>query len=258
MDNEAELPTIDIKFIFRRLSICYGGLLGFVTVLDFFGIGSPVWKSLGWWGYIALILLSSIVFLMWTSISIYNHYRKFKKKAYLLQNQTDIKLIRNCEELIQTNIDIVSEANEILLMTGSRSRDKTYFKAIESKLASNRRLIYNRVLWGKPFHTSFKNHLLQVLSLRDPNSREFGYKTVYIGIFENAIKEPERFVCANEKRALVVLPSFTGGLGCYDTAIIFSNSQDVECIIRYVKELYAGSRSIESEEEIKSLITLVD
>jgi hypothetical protein len=63
-------------------------------------------------------------------------------------------------------------------VTGSRSRDPTYLAAIETVLAERPSLVCYRVLFGQPHHQVLKDHLLELLRLRDPRDRSLGVKTL--------------------------------------------------------------------------------
>ena len=66
------------------------------------------------------------------------------------------------------------EAREYLVVTGSRSRGLPYLQQIEEVLRERPRLVHYRVLFGPPHHRLLMDHLLRLLELRDPNSREQG------------------------------------------------------------------------------------
>ena len=125
-------------------------------------------------------------------------------------------------------------------------------KILEEKLSSNPHQIHYRVLTGLPHHSVFKEHLLNLLKIRDPISRNCHYQTLYIGLFSNYFYESEKFICANENKVLIVLPSING-IGWYDTALVSTNKEFVKNMIRYVQELYSASEPYETIQQIKSL-----
>jgi hypothetical protein len=175
-----------------------------------------------------------------------------KIKCISRDNGCRFEVISDGKTLVKKNIQIVEEAEEGIYTTGSRSRDIAYLNAIESQLAVNEKVIYYRVLYGNPYHQGLKMHLEKVLEIRDPKKRPHGIKTIYIGLYDTYTTEPERFVCANEKMALVVLPSFTK-VGNYDTAIVFYDTVIVEKFCSYVRNLYTCSRMIEDKKSVKAL-----
>jgi len=163
-----------------------------------------------------------------------------------------IYLIRTYEELVDTLLVIVEEAEQVLVAAGSRSRDKRYLEAIETKLRENPRLVHYRVMFGSPHNQIFKEHLLKLLEFRDPMDREFGHQTLHIGLFTKVLIEAENNICANEKMALIVLPS-TEGVGKYTTALVLQDAADVQAMIRFVRELYSASKPCEIAESIKRM-----
>ena len=170
-------------------------------------------------------------------------------------HRESIRVIRTHDELATELLSIVNDAERWLVCTGSRSREQNYLEAIENRLRSLPSLVHYRVLYGPPHNELFKRHLTQLLSIRDPADRVYGLQTLYIGMFNNSMLEPEKFVSANEKRALVVFPSLTG-VGRFDTALVLSDPQDVDSLIRYVQELYRCSQIVESPSEVAQLPVL--
>lgn len=169
-----------------------------------------------------------------------------------LFSNSDFYVIQDVKELIHEKIAIVQNAKEKFLTTGSRSRSSKYLKIIEDKLSSNPDLIHYRVLINHPHHSIFKEHLLKLLSIRKTINRDYNYQTIHIGLFTNHFYESEKFICANEKKVLIVLPSING-IGWYDTALISTNKFFVKNMIRYVQELYSASEPYETIEKIKNL-----
>ena len=186
-----------------------------------------------------------------------NHLTK-----YLLQNVSELggqsyAIVKRTKDLFQTNQRIVNEAEEILYMTGSRSRDASYLDAIENQLVAKPGLIHYRVLFGSPHHQILKDHLFNLLKIRDPADRSLGYKTIHIGLVDNTLRQFETFILGNEREALVLLPSFTG-MGNYDSGIVFSDQNEVECLKRFVFQLYSASDHIEDVRIIEALNTIKD
>jgi len=62
------------------------------------------------------------------------------------------------------------------------------------------------VLFGPPHHQALKDHLLELLRLRDPGDRSLGVKTLHVGMVEDVTASPERFVCASERTAVIPIP----------------------------------------------------
>jgi len=165
------------------------------------------------------------------------------------------RIIRSSPELIAEEVRIVNEANRIFATSGSRSRDPQYLDAIVRRLAADSALVHYRVLMGAPYNQALKDHLVRVLTLRNPRDRAHGYQTLFLGRFDNDLKESEKFICASERRALVVLPSLTS-MGTFDTALVYEDESDAQACVRFVQELYQASEPIETTQQVSALQVL--
>lgn len=179
---------------------------------------------------------------------------------YLLKNAGDLggrsyRVLKSAKDLLAYNEQIVNEANENLFTTGSRSRDLNYLKAIEQKLQAAPALVHHRVLFGAPHHLVLKEHLKQLLKLRNPNDRTHGFKTIHLGLFNDYQRQFETFILGNEREVLVLLPSLLG-VGEYNSGIIFTGRQEVAGLLRFVKDLYGWSTKVETPAEIEALRAL--
>src|SRR5262249_9189081 len=141
-------------------------------------------------------------------------------------------------------------AREILVATGSRSQNRGYLNEIESRLRAEPKLIHYRILFGNPRHQVFKDHVKQLLAIRNPADRSLGYKTLYVCLIDST--ETEWFVVANEARALVIIPSLHT-VGALDSAVIFANRSQAARFIEYVKQLYPGTSLIEDLSAAEAL-----
>lgn len=184
-----------------------------------------------------------------------DHLTQFLLKNVGTFGSQTFRLLRTSEELLQSNMRIVNNAEEVLYITGSRSRDKTYLDAIEQKLQASPGLVHYRVLFGPPHHESLRQHLLNLLKIRSPQDRTHGYKTIFLGLYDNSLKQFETFILGNEKEALVILPSLSG-IGEYNTAIVFTGIDDVKGFRNFVKQLYTAGETIELASKIETLNAL--
>lgn len=75
---------------------------------------------------------------------------------------------------------------------------------------------------------------------------------MHIGLYREHLKFAEHAICANEKSALIVLPSMYG-LGEYNTALLIEDNKAVEKYIGIVKSLYQICESLETSESIKAI-----
>ena len=92
------------------------------------------------------------------------------------------QLLAGWDALQAAMLSTVTDARECLVVTGSRSRDPKYLAAIETVLAERPSLVCYRVLFGPPHHQVLKNHLLELLRLRDPGDRSLGIKALHVGM----------------------------------------------------------------------------
>jgi hypothetical protein len=76
--------------------------------------------------------------------------------------------------------EVVHDARQYLAVVGSRSRDAVYLQAIETVLAERPELVHYWVLFGPPRHQVLKDHLLRLITIRDPHDRSLGVKTLHI------------------------------------------------------------------------------
>ena len=166
-----------------------------------------------------------------------------------------IKVLRTPGDILAEEIRITNEAKKTLATTGSRSRDPEYLDAIVRRLAAESTLVYYRVLMGSPYNQVLKDHLVRVLNLRDPKGRTHGYQTLFLGLFDDDLKESEKFICASERRALVVLPSLTS-VGRFDTALVYEAESDAQACVQFVQQLYQASKPIETTQQVSALQVL--
>ncbi|MFD7019855.1 hypothetical protein [Streptomyces sp. NPDC059928] len=80
-----------------------------------------------------------------------------------------VKVLIRWTDLVEAMVDVAAGAREQLVVTGSRSREKTYLAAIETAVAQRPDLVHYRVLYGPPRHRELADHLLRLLELRDPS-----------------------------------------------------------------------------------------
>jgi hypothetical protein len=100
-----------------------------------------------------------------------------------------------------------------------------------------------------------QEHLRQLLKLRNPKDRTYGFQTFHLGLFNDYMRQFETFILGNEREALVLLPSLLG-VGEYNCGIIFTARDDVDGLLRFVKDLYGWSTKIEALAAIDNLRAL--
>jgi len=164
-------------------------------------------------------------------------------------------IIKTAKKLRECNLRLVAEAENVLFITGSRSRDKKYLRAVEDRLRQKPLLRHYRVLFGPPHHQILKDHVLELLRIRDPADRAHGFKTLHLGLYKTTLRQFEAFILGNEKEALVLLPSFSG-VSEYDSCILFTDKDTVVALQRFVKQLYTASELLETAEQAAALKVL--
>lgn len=165
-------------------------------------------------------------------------------------------LVRGRGEVKKANIRLVEEAREDLYTVGSRSRDPDYLGAIESVLRTRNDLRYTRVLLGAPRRSELRQHLLRVRELRDPADRSHGFRTLDLALYDDPRRQFEFNLCGNERRCLMVLPSADGGIGEYDTAVVFSDPELVRGYRRLTQALVDAGTRLDDPDRIKALPVL--
>ena len=146
---------------------------------------------------------------------------------------------------------VVRDAQRYLAVLGSRSRDAVYLETIEAVLAERPELVHYRVLFGPPRHPVLSEHLLRLLSIRDPRDRSRGVKTLHIAVVEDDPGAPERFFCASELAAVVPIPSLTSS-EAFDSGMLFE-ARVAERLIDHARQCYAGARKVETQQALRDL-----
>jgi transcriptional regulator with XRE-family HTH domain len=168
---------------------------------------------------------------------------------------TPADVVTTVDALLAAMLEVVREAREYLVVTGSRSRDLPYLQQIEEALRERPRLVHYRVLFGPPHHGLLRDHLLRLLELRDPNSRAQGMKTLHVGMLDDLIREPERFLVASERRAVVTIPSLVTA-GNFDAGVVLTHPRQAWGLVQHVKQLYFAAEKVETPEAVRALQVL--
>lgn len=163
-----------------------------------------------------------------------------------------VGLVTSYEALVAEMIAVVSEADETLVTTGSRSREQRYLEAIERRLREQPELVYYRVLLGPLRSLELRDHLLSVLTLRDPRELPRGVRTLHIRFVEDLDREPERYICASERAAVVAMPSFVTP-GNFDSGVVLSTATAAAGLVSHVKQLALSAPRIETSAAVHRL-----
>jgi hypothetical protein len=161
-----------------------------------------------------------------------------------------VRVLTRWVDLMEAMIEVVSTAQEWLIVTGSRSREKSYLAAIETAVGQVPDLVHYRVLYGAPRHRELTGHLLRLLELRDPRERRNGLQTLRIGLVEQP-SAMERFFVASESAAVVPVPSFHGAEG-FDCGILLGREAAVG-LVQHGREACASARPVETSEAVLAL-----
>ncbi|MDH6130249.1 XRE family transcriptional regulator [Kitasatospora sp. GP82] len=160
------------------------------------------------------------------------------------------RLLTRWTDLVEAMVEVVSTAQEWLVVTGSRSREKSYLAAIETAVAQVPDLVHYRVLYGPPHHQELTDHLLRLLELRDPRERRNGHPTLRIGVVEQPAAM-ERFFVASETLAVAPLPSLHGAHG-FDCGVLLGPEAAVG-LVQHAREAYASARPLHTPEAVLAL-----
>lgn len=161
-----------------------------------------------------------------------------------------VSLVCGYPELLDRLLDVARGAREYLVTTGSRSRDPDYLASIEERLQGGD-VIHYRVLCGPPHWSVLKTHLRRLHEMRRA-AAPGGDPRILLGVVSDFRREPERFICASERKAVLILPSLNG-LEHFDTGLALDGEQYGKAYVRLVQELYAASRPIETDRDIDAL-----
>ncbi|MFD8559658.1 XRE family transcriptional regulator [Streptosporangium canum] len=160
------------------------------------------------------------------------------------------ELLAGFPDLRRAMLATVSEAQQCLVVMGSRSRDGEYLQAIEQTLTIRPHLVFYRVLYGPPHHQVLKDHLLRLLELRDPDDRSLGVKMLHLGLVED-LMAPERFFIASEHHAVVPIPSLTSH-EAFDSGVLLGAAAAAR-LLDHGRQAYAAAQRIENSTRVEQL-----
>ena len=159
-----------------------------------------------------------------------------------------LRLVTTYHDLIAAMERVAREARQFLVATGSRSRDRSYLEEIERAVAERPQLVHYRLLFGRPRHQLFKDHLFRLLEICDPMDRQaIGVKRLYVGQVVDG--QPERSICASEREGIVIIPSLVTA-GNFDSGIVFASHEHARSLVSHVQQLYPGTRKVETRDAV--------
>jgi len=80
-------------------------------------------------------------------------------------------------------------------------------------------------------------------------------KTLHIGMLNDLIREPERFLVASERRAVVTIPSLVTA-GNFDAGVVLAHPRQAWGLVQHVKQLYFAAEKLETPEAVRALQVL--
>jgi hypothetical protein len=155
-------------------------------------------------------------------------------------------IVRSFPDLQAALSAVVDGAHEALAVTGSRSREPSYLAHIEATIVERPALTHYRVLYGPPRHGALKNHLLRLADLQ----RKPG--TLCMAIARDVMRDSERFICASENAAVVILPSLTSILN-FDSALVVDDPDLARDWVEHVRQAYLAADPLATRDDVAAL-----
>lgn len=160
-----------------------------------------------------------------------------------------LRVVRPHSALLAAMVEVVHGARQVLVVAGSRSRERAYLDVIAGALRARPSLVHYRVLYGPPRHVALVEHLRELFGLRDPGERSQGMRTLNVGIA--GADRPERWFVASESEAVVVIPSLTAA-DAFDTGVVLG-PVGARGLVAHGREAFAASRRLDSVAEVEGL-----
>lgn len=208
------------KWFFTNAAAWFAFLATVMQTGDIFGIFAKL-KSYGAEGFIGLAVISIILApLSYLFIRVLNDQVNRRLDQMAKEEQ---KLSRYCHLVVdekrfkEHQMRIIIEANEFIYATGSRSRNKEYLGKIEARLNENLSLKYTRILFGEIKRNELREHCSKLAKQTELASR------VTICEIKDLNNHTETFFVANEKEALMVIPSLNSISG-FDTGLVLTGT----------------------------------
>lgn len=232
------------------------GLLGTIIQLSYGGQISVT-------AAIALLAISVLVPIV--GLLGFKAYSAFKDLEAIRAREPDTIRVSGQEAyykaLYRADDSIVKSAKQRLYVTGSRSRDPGYLRAIEAALEQNHDLEHLRLLYGRKgrIHIELKQHLKRVLELASRRTLKDGVSSVRIFYVDTAVLDvAERFLCLNENACIIPIQS-ENELDRYDSGVRINNSSYAARVatalgtIASIEEQHPGITEISSAEQLAQL-----
>jgi hypothetical protein len=157
-----------------------------------------------------------------------------------------LKLLADYGDLQEALGQVVGGAQDVLAITGSRSRDPDHLERIEAAVVASPRLVHYRVLYGPPRHAALKSHLLRLVDLHRPA------ETLHIGLVHDLLRDGERFICGSEQATLIVLPSLNAH-GNFDTGLLIVDTILAGHYVQHVRQAFLSATPLSDRVAIEAL-----
>lgn len=157
-----------------------------------------------------------------------------------------VRLVHDVTALQEALSEVVDSAHEVLAVTGSRSREPDYLTHIERAIGSRPGLTHYRVLYGPPRHGAMKNHLLRLVDM------QLAEDVLRVGIVTDLARDMERFICASESQAVVILPSLTSIMN-FDSGLHVSDPAVAGRWVAHVRQAWLGAIPLTTRDQVEAL-----
>jgi hypothetical protein len=165
--------------------------------------------------------------------------------------EEQLRLVTSGGDLSAALLEVVRNSQDCLVAVGSRSQAPTYLQEIELAIQRNPDLVHYRILVGPPHSQVLKDHLSRLVELRSAQAAHNGTKTLHISILNDLAQYPERFFVANERAAVVTLPSANSPMN-FDTGLVAHDPIYAKSLLQHGQALY-GKHRLESLDAINKL-----
>lgn len=213
----------------------FGVIRGAIWCGDYFQISIfSTLQSFGLYGLagvaVASILLAPLTFL---AVHAFNGIIRIKLDSLAREEQKIsryCRLVHDEKRFQEHQLRLVAEANEFIVATGSRSRNKQYLESIEKRLQDVSTLTYTRILFGEIRREELRQHCLRLATNMQVSTR------AKICEITDLNRHTESFIISNEKESLIVIPSFNA-IAKFDSCLLLTGTLHRQ--MRGIVESYA-------------------
>lgn len=217
----------------------FGVIRGAIWCGDYFGISIfTTLQSFGVYGFVgvavASILLAPLTFLIVHALNRVIHLKLDSLARQEQKISRYCRLVHDEKKFQEHQLRLVTEANEVIVATGSRSRNKQYLESIEKRLQEVASLKYTRILFGEIKREELQQHCARLTTNVQISSR------ATICEINDLVRHTESFIISNEKESLVVIPSFNA-IAKFDSCLLLTGTLHRQ--MRGIVDSYARAAS---------------